>query len=99
MTIVCLYPPSTAVRCLCLSGLEMSRRVFIHRHPLYGCSFSIAATWLLNAFLSLVPGNSAYNLRRLWLSSANSADLSLVFAPAGGELHNSFLDAEYLATL
>src|ERR1019366_8083473 len=54
---------------------------------------------LLNAFLSLVPGNSAYNLRRLWLSSANSADLSLVFAPAGGELHNSFLDAEYLATL
>ena len=29
--------------------------------------------------------NSTYNLRRLWLSSANSADLSIVFAPSGGE--------------
>ncbi len=54
---------------------------------------------LLNAFLSILPGNSAFNLRRLWLSSANAADLSLVFAPSPGELRNSFLGAEYLATL
>jgi type IV secretion/conjugal transfer VirB4 family ATPase len=54
---------------------------------------------LLNAFLSVIPGNSAFNLRRLWLSSANAADLSLVFAPCAGELRNSFLGAEYLATL
>ena len=39
---------------------------------------------LLNAFLSILPGNSAFNLRRLWLSSANAADLSLVFAPSPG---------------
>jgi type IV secretion system protein VirB4 len=54
---------------------------------------------LLNAFLSILPGNSAFNLRRLWLSSANAADLSLVFAPTIGELRNSFLGAEHLATL
>ena len=54
---------------------------------------------LLNAFLSTLPGNSAYNLRRVWLSSANAADFSLVFAPSVGELRNSFLGAEYLAPL
>jgi type IV secretion/conjugal transfer VirB4 family ATPase len=54
---------------------------------------------LLNAFFSILPGNSAFNLRQLWLSSANAADLSLVFAPAIGELQNPFLGAEYLATL
>jgi type IV secretion/conjugal transfer VirB4 family ATPase len=54
---------------------------------------------LLNAFLSILPGNSAFNLRRLWLSSANAADLSLVFAPCPGEPRNAFLGAEYLATL
>jgi type IV secretion system protein VirB4 len=54
---------------------------------------------LLNAFLAIVPGNSPFNLRRLWLSSANAADLSLVFAPNLGEPRNSFLAAEHLATL
>jgi type IV secretion system protein VirB4 len=54
---------------------------------------------LLNAFLSIVPGNSMFNLRRLWLSSANVADLSLVFAPSAGEARNTFLGTEYLAAL
>jgi type IV secretion/conjugal transfer VirB4 family ATPase len=54
---------------------------------------------LLNAFFSILPGNSAFNLRRLWLSSANAADLSLVFAPYPGEPRNPFLGAESLATL
>jgi type IV secretion system protein TrbE len=54
---------------------------------------------LLNAFFSIQPGNSAFNLRRLWLSSANAADLSLVFAPSQGEVRNDFLNAESLATL
>src|SRR5882762_8916914 len=53
---------------------------------------------LLNAFLAIIPGNSVFNLRRLWLSSANAADLSVVFAPSAGEFRNSFLGAEYLAT-
>ena len=54
---------------------------------------------LLNAYFSILPGNSTFNLRRLWLSSANAADLSLLFGPCPGELRNSFLGAEYLATL
>ena len=54
---------------------------------------------LLNAFLSIIPGNSAFNLRRLWLSSANAADLSLAFVPGTGERRNHFLGAEHLATL
>ena len=54
---------------------------------------------LLNAFFAIQPGNSAFNLRRLWLSSANAADLSLVFAPSSGEARNDFLNAESLATL
>jgi type IV secretion system protein VirB4 len=54
---------------------------------------------LLNAFFSILPGNSAFNLRRQWLSSANAADLSLVFAPSQGEARNSFLNAESLAIL
>jgi len=52
---------------------------------------------LLNAFLAMLPGNDAFNLRRLWLSGANNADLSLLFAPHSGEARNDTLRAEYLA--
>ena len=34
---------------------------------------------LLNAWLSIVPGNAAYNLRRLALLETNLADLSFLF--------------------
>ena len=34
---------------------------------------------LLNAWLSIVPGNSAHNLRRLALLETNYADLSFLF--------------------
>jgi type IV secretion system protein TrbE len=54
---------------------------------------------LLNAFLSILPGNSMFNLRQLWLSSANAADLSLLFAPNAGDPRNNFLGREYLAAL
>ena len=53
---------------------------------------------LLNAFIAAVPGNDAHNLRRLWLSSRNFADLSFLFAPNPGELRNAHLGAEYLAS-
>ena len=36
---------------------------------------------LLNAWLSIVPGNGAYNLRRLALLETNLADLSFLFTP------------------
>ena len=40
---------------------------------------------LLNAWLSIVPGNSAYNLRRLALLETNLADLSFIFTLDSGE--------------
>lgn len=40
---------------------------------------------LLNAWLSIVPGNSAHNLRRLALLETNVADLSFLFTPDCGE--------------
>jgi type IV secretion/conjugal transfer VirB4 family ATPase len=54
---------------------------------------------LLNAWLAVIPGNDAYNLRRLWLSNTNYADLSFLFAPSTGEPQNAHLGAEYLAVL
>lgn len=54
---------------------------------------------LLNAFLSIVPGNRAFNLRHMWLLNTNYADLSFLFSLHTGETHNSHLDQEYLAVL
>jgi type IV secretion system protein VirB4 len=52
---------------------------------------------LLNAWLSIVPGNSAHNLRRLALLETNYADLSFLFTLDTGERRSSHLDAEALA--
>ncbi|HVR21787.1 MAG TPA: type IV secretion system DNA-binding domain-containing protein [Candidatus Polarisedimenticolia bacterium] len=54
---------------------------------------------LLNAFLSVIPGNRSYNLRRVWLLNTNYADLSFLFTLHTGETHNAHLDHEYLAVL
>ena len=51
----------------------------------------------LNAWLSVLPGNSAYNLRKLWLLDTNYADLSFLFSPDHGNIDNRHLGAEYLA--
>jgi type IV secretion system protein VirB4 len=52
---------------------------------------------LLNAFLATIPGNGAYNVRRLYLVDTNAADLSFVFGPHRGGIRNAHLDREYLA--
>ena len=54
---------------------------------------------LLNAWLAVLPGNNAYNLRNLWLLDNNHADLSFLFKPNTGEIQNAHLGAEYLAVL
>ncbi len=54
---------------------------------------------LLNAFLAVIPGNRAFNLRRMWLLNTNYADLSFLFSLHTGETHNAHLDKEYLAVL
>src|SRR5207253_2529575 len=51
---------------------------------------------LLNAWLSIVPGNSARNVRRLALLETNAADLSFLFTldrghPVGGHLQREAL--------
>ena len=52
---------------------------------------------LLNAWLSIVPGNSARNLRRLALLETNVADLSLLFTLDQGASVSSHLGREALA--
>jgi type IV secretion/conjugal transfer VirB4 family ATPase len=54
---------------------------------------------LLNAWLAVIPGNYAYNLRYLYLLSTNVADLSFIFTLHRGATHNSHLGQEYLAVL
>lgn len=53
----------------------------------------------LNAWLAGLPGNSAYNLRKLWLLSTNYADLSFLFTVGTGNVRNEHLGTEYLAVL
>jgi len=53
----------------------------------------------LNAYLSIIPGNQAFNLRRTWLLSGNYADLSFLYAPYSGEKVNRHLRAEHLVVL
>ena len=52
---------------------------------------------LLNAWLSVVPGNSAHNLRRLALLETNYADLSFLFTLNSGEPISPHLGREALA--
>jgi type IV secretion system protein VirB4 len=52
---------------------------------------------LLNAWLSIVPGNSAHNLRRLALLETNYADLSFLFTLHAGDPRSPHLNGEALA--
>jgi type IV secretion system protein TrbE len=52
---------------------------------------------LLNAWLSIIPGNSAHNLRRLALLETNHADPSFLFTLDTGRPHCPHLDRESLA--
>ena len=54
---------------------------------------------LLNAFLAVLPANHAFNLRKMFLSNANYADLSFLFGPNTGDVRNAHLGTEYLTVL
>lgn len=57
----------------------------------------VAETYnLLNAWLAIVPGNSAHNLRRLALLETNVADLSFLFTLNTGERISPYLGREAL---
>ncbi len=51
---------------------------------------------LLNAWRAALPGNTAYNLRKLYLLDTNYADLSFLFTLRAGERENAHLGTEYL---
>jgi type IV secretion system protein VirB4 len=53
----------------------------------------------VNAYFAIVPGNYAFNLRRLLILNTNYADLSFLFTILPGEKVNTYLGAEYLAVL
>jgi len=53
----------------------------------------------LNAYFAIVPGNYAFNLRKLYLLNSNYADLSFLFTILPGEKVNAYLGAEYLAVM
>ena len=53
----------------------------------------------LNAWLAVLPGNADYNLRRLWLTDANYADLSFLYTLQSGAARNEYLGGEALAVL
>jgi type IV secretion system protein VirB4 len=53
----------------------------------------------LNAYLSIIPGNQAFNVRRTWLLSGNYADLSFLYAPYAGEKVNRHVRSEHLVVL
>ncbi len=51
----------------------------------------------LNAWLAMLPGNSAYNLRRMWILNTNYADLSFLSTLHNGHPRNDHLEAPSLA--
>jgi type IV secretion system protein TrbE len=54
---------------------------------------------LLNAWLAVLPGNAAYNVRSMYLLNTNYADLSLLFAQDSGAETNPHLGRESLAVV
>ena len=54
---------------------------------------------LLNAYLATVPGNYAFNLRKMLILNTNYADYSFLFTLHCGDPRNQHLNQEYLAVL
>jgi type IV secretion/conjugal transfer VirB4 family ATPase len=66
----------------------------VHDGALYEESYN-----LLNAYLASVPGNCAFNLRKLLILNTNYADYSFLFSLHSGDPVNAHLRQEYLAVL
>jgi type IV secretion system protein TrbE len=72
---------------------EASKAIAVHDGVAFEETYN-----LLNAWLSVIPGNGVHNLRRLALLETNAADLSFVFTLDQGERVNTHLQREALAT-
>ena len=71
---------------------EATKAMAVHDGSLFEETYN-----LLNAWLAIVPGNGAYNLRRLALLEANLADLSFLFTLDQGDPVSTHLRREALA--
>jgi type IV secretion system protein TrbE len=71
---------------------EAMKAIAVHDGSLFEETYN-----LLNAWLSIVPGNGAHNLRRLALLETNVADLSFLFTLDRGEAISSHLGRDALA--
>lgn len=79
-------------RALQHQAAEAQKTMAVHDGTLFEESYN-----LLNAWLSIVPGNGAHNLRRLAVLETNAADLSFLFTPDPGERASRHLRREALA--
>jgi type IV secretion system protein VirB4 len=71
---------------------EAQKAVAVHDGVLFEETYN-----LLNAWLSIVPGNGAHNLRRLAVLETNAADLSFLFTLDAGDRVSRHLRREALA--
>jgi type IV secretion system protein VirB4 len=75
------------------SVAECAKAFAAHDGALYDETYN-----LLNAWLAVIPGNGAHNLRRLALLNTNVADLSFLFTLDTGQRTSAHLNGrEYLA--
>jgi type IV secretion/conjugal transfer VirB4 family ATPase len=82
----------TDMRALQHQAAEAMKAMAVHDGSLFEETYN-----LLNAWLSVVPGNGAHNLRRLALLETHLADMSFVFTLDQGERVSSHLRREALA--
>jgi type IV secretion system protein TrbE len=79
-------------RALQQQAAEVRKAFAVHDGLLFDETYN-----LLNAWLSVIPGNGAHNLRRLALLETNAADLSFVFTLDQGQRESAHLGREALA--
>jgi type IV secretion system protein VirB4 len=82
----------TEPRALQHQTAEAMKAMAVHDGSLFEETYN-----LLNAWLAIVPGNGAHNLRRLALLETNVADLSFLFTLDHGEPISPHLQREALA--
>jgi type IV secretion system protein VirB4 len=82
----------TDARALQHQTAEAMKAMAVHDGSLFEETYN-----LLNAWLSIVPGNGAHNLRRLALLETNIADLSFLFTLDHGDAVSPHLGKEALA--
>jgi type IV secretion system protein VirB4 len=82
----------TDTRALQHQTAEAMKAMAVHDGSLFEETYN-----LLNAWLSIVPGNGAHNLRRLALLETNIADLSFLFTLDHGDAVSPHLGKESLA--